>query len=169
MLFVRGVTPDLLFGGDLNRNGIQDPGEVDESGGFSFGWSAYLTVWSREQNRDAQGNVYLNLNDQDLQTLYQSLQPLVGDDLAKFIILYRQNGRLKLAGPAARSGQHSGRVTRRFLGQQQERQRFLGKQWQERQWFLGQRRIQLQRADRQPGRLSARFHEEGRHEPDLDL
>lgn len=92
LLFVRGVTPDLLFGGDLNRNGIQDPGEVDESGGFSFGWSAYLTVWSREQNRDAQGNVYLNLNDQDLQTLYQSLQPLVGDDLAKFIILYRQNG-----------------------------------------------------------------------------
>lgn len=92
LLLVRGVTPELLFGADTNRNGIQDEGESDDSGSFNLGWSAYLTVWSREQNRDPQGNVLLNLNDQDLQTLYQNLQPLVGDDLAKFIILYRQNG-----------------------------------------------------------------------------
>src|SRR5262249_50054056 len=39
LLLVRGVTPDLLFGTDKNRNGIQDP-EDNSSNGFDPGWAA---------------------------------------------------------------------------------------------------------------------------------
>src|SRR5207247_2554528 len=34
LLLVRGVTPQLLYGSDLNRNGILDPEEDDGSGTF---------------------------------------------------------------------------------------------------------------------------------------
>src|SRR5205085_1490314 len=47
LLLVKGVTPQLLFGSDFNRNGVVDPDEDDGSG---LGWSAYLTVYSREKN-----------------------------------------------------------------------------------------------------------------------
>ncbi|MCE9525940.1 MAG: general secretion pathway protein GspK, partial [Planctomycetales bacterium] len=55
LLLVRGVTPQLLFGMDTNRNGMIDPHEMagDGSAGQSTsagvserGWSAYLTLFS---------------------------------------------------------------------------------------------------------------------------
>lgn len=56
LLLVRGVTPQLLFGNDRNRNGIIDPDEDDGSDPTSqLGWSAYLTVFSREQDLDSTG------------------------------------------------------------------------------------------------------------------
>jgi type II secretory pathway component PulK len=88
LLLVRGVTPQLLFGGDLNRNGIIDPDEDSSNG---LGWSAFLTIYSREQNSDPQGNAYINLNSSDLSTLYDDLST-VGDTLAKFVVLARQYG-----------------------------------------------------------------------------
>ncbi|MEQ9070334.1 MAG: type II secretion system protein GspK, partial [Gimesia chilikensis] len=59
LLLVRGVTPELLYGEDTNRNGILDPNEDDgdatlpldnADGVLNAGWSAYLTVHSREIN-----------------------------------------------------------------------------------------------------------------------
>jgi type II secretory pathway component PulK len=97
LLLVKGVTPQLLFGSDLNRNGYYDPNEDNNttpSGAFDRGWSAYLTIYSREQNFDANGLVLTNLNDSsvDLLTMYDTLSTNLGDDLAKFIIMYRQFG-----------------------------------------------------------------------------
>src|SRR5262249_7088302 len=66
LLLVKGVTPQLLFGNDLNRNGMIDPEEDDGSGQANLGWSAYLTVYSREANVDSQGNPRVWLNDPDL-------------------------------------------------------------------------------------------------------
>src|SRR5712691_9307179 len=56
LLLVKGVTPQLLFGNDRNRNGILDPDEDDGTGIVNLGWAAYLTVHSRERNIDSQGN-----------------------------------------------------------------------------------------------------------------
>jgi hypothetical protein len=47
LLLVKGVTPELLFGNDRNRNGVLDAEEDDGSGLVDQGWAAYLTVYSR--------------------------------------------------------------------------------------------------------------------------
>src|SRR5437773_6111333 len=77
LLLVKGVTPQLLFGNDLNRNGILDPEEDDGSGTVDRGWSAYLTIYSRERNVDSQGNQRIYVNDSDLNGLYQKLSNAV--------------------------------------------------------------------------------------------
>ena len=58
LLLVRGVTPDLLFGRDINRNGMVDsheqgapsPSRPTSEGAMDRGWSAYLTLFSQERN-----------------------------------------------------------------------------------------------------------------------
>jgi type II secretory pathway component PulK len=100
LLLVRGVTPALLYGSDLNRNGILDANESDE-GGFVRGWSAYLTVHSREQNYDSQGNLYLNLNNKDVNQLVEKLNEALGEenaDVVKFLVMYRQYGPYSATG-----------------------------------------------------------------------
>src|SRR5262249_10422864 len=94
LLLVKGVTPQLLFGNDRNRNGILDADEED-SGNLDLGWSAYLTVYTHELNLDSQGNQRIYVNDSDLNTLSQNLTSAVGQDLANYIIAYR------LYGPAS--------------------------------------------------------------------
>ena len=93
LLLVQGVTRELLYGSDLNHNNLADASETSASGNaITPGWSAFLTVSSRESNRNAQGQPLIYLNDTDLTTLYQNLQTLANDDVAKFVIMYRQYG-----------------------------------------------------------------------------
>jgi DNA uptake protein ComE-like DNA-binding protein len=96
LLQVRGVTADLLYGADLNRNGRIDPSESQLASNFDEqsmrGWSAYLTVYSAEGNLRADGTAKLNLNDTDLQTLFTNLQSELGPDWANYIIAVRQYG-----------------------------------------------------------------------------
>lgn len=82
LLFVKGVTPELLYGGDRNRNGVVDGDETDNT----RGWSDYLTVYGREINVDMSGTVRIYLNGDDLETLYKQLQQAVGDELAAYIV-----------------------------------------------------------------------------------
>ncbi len=82
LLLVRGVTPELLYGGDKNRNGVQDEGEADNT----RGWSDYLTVYGRELNVDMSGTARIYLNGDDLEVLYKQLQGAVGDELATYIV-----------------------------------------------------------------------------------
>jgi len=93
LLLVRGVTPQLLFGNDRNRNGVLDPGEDDGTGQVNLGWAAYLTVYSREPNVDSTGNARLYLNDPDLDTLSNNLNAALGSaDLVNYILAYRMYG-----------------------------------------------------------------------------
>jgi DNA uptake protein ComE-like DNA-binding protein len=101
LLLVRGVTPGLLFGCDLNRNGQIDPGEpgpqslpdVDNSdGSMNQGWAAYFTLHSLEKNLQSTGQPKININGDDMQKLYNDLQPVIGDEWATYIVAYRQNG-----------------------------------------------------------------------------
>ena len=97
LLLVKGVTPQLLFGNDRNRNGVLDADEDDGSGQVDLGWSAYLTVYSREPNTDSQGNPRIFLNDSDLNTLDTNLATVLGQPMADYIVAYRLYG----AAPAA--------------------------------------------------------------------
>jgi type II secretory pathway component PulK len=102
LLLVRGVTPQLLWGNDWNRNGILDPGEDTSNGQLDLGWSAYFTIYSREQNVDSTGQPRIYINDPDLQGLQQKLTTAVGPALANYILAYR------VYGPAATGGTGGG-------------------------------------------------------------
>ncbi len=101
LLMVKGVTPQLLYGEDANRNGLLDQNEVDGDSSPPFdnndtfldqGWSAYFTVHSREKNKRPDGTKKIYLNNDFLTDLYDALEPEFGEDVAKFIIAYRVNG-----------------------------------------------------------------------------
>jgi hypothetical protein len=95
LLLINGVTPQLLFGLDMNRNGLLDPAEaasndvsVDEADLY-LGWAAYLTLYSKESNLTAEGLPRINVNADDLEQLYDDLKSKFNDEWANFIILYR--------------------------------------------------------------------------------
>jgi type II secretory pathway component PulK len=90
LLLIKDMSPGLLYGSDMNRNGIIDPDE--EGNGYDPGLASFLTVTSREPNRDATGQPLVNVNGDDLTVLTEKLSPLVSEDVLKFIILMRQYG-----------------------------------------------------------------------------
>jgi type II secretory pathway component PulK len=127
LLLVKGVTPQLLFGNDRNRNGLIDPDEDDGTDPASqLGWSAYLTVYSREQDFDSNNNPRVYLNDPNLDT--SSLATALGQDLATYISNYRQYGGSSVSATPGRGsrtaparpmrGQRSGAQSSSGKGQQ---------------------------------------------------
>ncbi len=82
LLLVKGVFPEMLYGGDRNRNGVFDEGENDAD----RGWSDYLTVYGRELNVDMGGTVRTYLNGDSLPTIAQQLGPQIGDELTTYIL-----------------------------------------------------------------------------------
>lgn len=101
LLLVEGITPELLFGEDANRNGLLDPNENDgdvslpldnADGVLQLGWSAFLSVNSRELNLRYDGRTKIDVNSGLLTDVYDQLEAEFGEDVAKFVIAYRING-----------------------------------------------------------------------------
>jgi type II secretory pathway component PulK len=101
LLMVRDVTPALLFGADLNRNTAIETSEqslteidnVDNSAGtLNRGWAAYLTLDSAESNLRADGTPKIDVNMDDLEALHKELVAVLDQEMANFIIAYRQGG-----------------------------------------------------------------------------
>lgn len=101
LLLVDGITPELLFGEDANRNGLLDANENDgdvslpldnADGVLQLGWSAFLSVNSREVNLRYDGRTKIDLNSGLLTDLYDQLEEEFGEDAAKFVIAYRISG-----------------------------------------------------------------------------
>ncbi len=101
LLLVRGITPEMLFGRDVNRNGFLDVAEqnlpmamasADGDPSMDLGWASMLTVFSQERNVNQQGVTRINLNGDDLQQLYDDLSAVMNPAWAKFIVAYRQRG-----------------------------------------------------------------------------
>ncbi len=103
LLLVDGVTPELLFGEDANRNGLLDPNENDgeatppldnADGLLNPGWAAFLTVHSRESNLRPDGSPKININQPLLTVLYDELADEFGEEsgIPQFITAYRLNG-----------------------------------------------------------------------------
>lgn len=85
LLLVKGVTPQLLYGTDQNRNG-----DGDEGGSVDRGWSDYLTVFGREVSVDSSGQIKINVKNNDLQALYDALLGSgIGDELAAYVMAAR--------------------------------------------------------------------------------
>jgi DNA uptake protein ComE-like DNA-binding protein len=71
LLYVKGMTPALLYGEDFNLNGRLEPNEDDGDktwppdnmdGHLDPGLWSLCTVWSTDRNVDAEGNKRVNIN-----------------------------------------------------------------------------------------------------------
>jgi len=106
LLLVKGVTRKLLYGMDVNRNGLIEEYEIESgsdiaSGDFSepsTGWEQYLTLYSREANVNSAGRPRIFLNDRDLPRLYLRLSA-IEKSWGEFIVLYRQHGAVLATAP----------------------------------------------------------------------
>lgn len=101
LLQVRGVTAELLYGADTNRDGWLQASERRAFESFAnstgpFGWSAWLTLDSRESNLDATGALRIDLNQPSLPQLYTALRSRLGPREAFFIVAYRLFGSLEI-------------------------------------------------------------------------
>lgn len=101
LLLVRGITPALLYGEDANRNGKLEANENDGEGSLPLdnsddilnrGWSAYLTVSSRETNLRQDGTPRIDVNQEDLASLYDAVLADFDEDTARFVTAYRLYG-----------------------------------------------------------------------------
>lgn len=105
LLMVRGMTPEILFGEDANRNGLLDPSEDDgpaslpidnADGVLQVGLAQYLTIHSQESNARLDGAPKIAINQEMLVDLYDEIVEVVGDeDMARFIVAYRMHGPLE--------------------------------------------------------------------------
>jgi hypothetical protein len=133
LLLVRGVTPELLYGEDANRNGLLDPNENDgdaslpldnADGVLQLGWIAYLTVHSRELNLRSDGTQKINVNNGLLTDLYDQLAAEFDEDVAQFVVAFRMSGPKDQKPDDGSSGGTSGATvaTSTTRGQQQRQQ-----------------------------------------------
>jgi hypothetical protein len=120
LLLVKGVTPQLLFGTDRNRNGIDD-----ENAGFvDRGWSDYLTVYGREVNVDSSGILRIWINGDDIVGIYQALLNSGLDaDMAAYIVavkIFGSNNLLRVTEDGQIQSQSKGMGMGMGMGKQQE-------------------------------------------------
>ena len=114
LLLLRGITPQLLFGEDANRNGLLDPNENDGTftvpydnadGYLDRGWSAYLTVYSRELNLQSDRTIKVDVNKNTLSDIYDQLEKSLDATQAQFVIAYRLFG--PVPDPSSNTGANS--------------------------------------------------------------
>ncbi len=95
------MTPALLFGADLNRNGQIDGNEQNltqidnadnSTGELNRGWAAYLTLDSTEANVRPDGKPKIDVNMDNLEELQKQLLEVFTADEANFIVAFRQGG-----------------------------------------------------------------------------
>jgi DNA uptake protein ComE-like DNA-binding protein len=93
LLMVRGVTPELLLGGDIHQNGMLAKEENDFAAdgpvdGADPGWAGILTVDSTVQNVNAAGEDRVNIQsaDEGSLTAIRGITP----QIARAIIAYRR-------------------------------------------------------------------------------
>ena len=101
LLQVQGVTPQLFYGEDANRNGRLDPNEDDgaesapaddQDGALDFGLRDYLTVSSRERNIQTTGEKKINLNNGIVAEMFDFLEESFDTETATFVTGYRLTG-----------------------------------------------------------------------------
>jgi len=102
LLLVKDVTPELLYGEDRNFNGKLDYNERDGQASLPLdngddkldeGWIAYLTCYSVDNNKDAQGDDRVDINEADEAKLEKSLD--IKKSYAKWIVENRSKDKEK--------------------------------------------------------------------------
>ena len=101
LMLVRGITPELMYGEDTNRNGLLDANENDGElsapwdngdGLLLQGWSQYLTVNSRETNLRSDGTAKIDVNQDNLAELYDAVAAEFDEQAAQFVTALRLSG-----------------------------------------------------------------------------
>jgi len=98
LLMVKDVTEQLLYGEDTNFNdqldyneqdGDESPPNDDGDSELDKGWIAYLTCYSYDNNKDAEGNQRININQANENQLTTSLN--ISSSQARWIVENRPN------------------------------------------------------------------------------
>jgi type II secretory pathway component PulK len=89
LLLVSGMTPFLLYGTDLNQNGVMDGNESSISNTYSPGYAPFLTVYSHTTNVSSSGTPRININGANLANVYTQLQGIISQQMAAYIVAYR--------------------------------------------------------------------------------
>jgi len=106
LLLIEGIDLAMLFGEDVNGNGLLDPNEDDgdeswppdnADGRLDCGPARYLTTWSAIRNVSEKGEARVDLNSADAKTLRKSVPGLTAQQ-AESIVEHRKNK--KFAGIA---------------------------------------------------------------------
>ena len=108
LLLVKDVTPELLYGEDTNFNdrldyneqdGAESPPNDDGDSELDKGWIAYLTCYSYDNNKDAEGNAKININTANVNQLTNSLN--ISSSQADSIVNDRPNNGYESIGDLA--------------------------------------------------------------------
>lgn len=111
LLLVKDVTPELLYGEDTNFNdtldyneqdGDESPPNDDGDSELDKGWIAYLTCYSYDNNKDADGNQKVNINQANEDQLINSLGISSGN--ARWIVENRPNNGYQSIGDLISTG-----------------------------------------------------------------
>lgn len=96
LLLVKGVTRTMLFGEEMLAGaGVSKAGpqrSTDASTSDEPPWASLLTLYSGERNLTSQGKSRIDLNQENLNTLYRRLTAVLSEEQARFVVLYRQFG-----------------------------------------------------------------------------
>lgn len=102
VFLIRGATRDVIYGADLNRNGVRDEwedstitftvGAITSASQFNRGLAPFLTVYSSENNTTTSGSKRLNINTGSTQSL-KSLFDKKLSSKSSAIMAYLQPGR----------------------------------------------------------------------------
>lgn len=113
LLFVRGVTAEMLYGEDQNQNGLLDAEENDGDGKnprdnrdgiLQQGWADLITVQSCESTLRSDSRQKINLNQSVLARLYDELEAEFGSEAATYIVAWRMRGATYLDAPRPDEG-----------------------------------------------------------------
>lgn len=100
LLLVREITVELLYGEDVNTNGLLEVNENDGAETFpidnaddeiNLGWYPYLTCYSFSPDVDAEGNPRTNLNDAEEATIEETLGDVLDENTIERIIEARDD------------------------------------------------------------------------------
>lgn len=98
LLQIRGVTAEIVYGEDANRNGLLDGNEDDgekstpsdnEDGVLNLGLAGYCTVGTIESNLRSDGTERINLNQGLMTELFDAIAEEFDEDTAQFVVAYR--------------------------------------------------------------------------------
>ncbi|MCS7238032.1 MAG: general secretion pathway protein GspK [Thermoguttaceae bacterium] len=94
LLLVRGVERYLLIGATFGQPSSAGLSLVTGGGGQSeaTAWVNYITPYSGERNVSSDGLPRINLNDPELARLHQRIAQAFTEEIADFVVFYRQFG-----------------------------------------------------------------------------
>lgn len=113
LLVLEEIDSIVLYGEDANFNARLDPNEDDGAdspplddadGALAIPLASYITVYGSEPNVNSLGDPRIDVNQDNLDTLYNELGAVLSGDVSDFIVAYRKSGGASSGGGGGRGG-----------------------------------------------------------------